>query len=236
MAKIDKNEPIKLDGEDIVNEVRNWYYDRHSSVVAQRNLLLLVAIMLIISCFVGIIFIKELTMTKTIKPFIIQVEEGTGMTTVVDSNKVDNLVTKDEAVKSYFIVKYIRSRETYSNIDYQYNYDTIVRLMSSQNVYNGFRKKFGSEDTDPISMYADHTQTTLAMRSIQYDPQQPNVATVRFKIVESGQKSASYNKIVSIRFELLPMKLSLEESFINPIGFRVTSYRIDDEIFEDLRK
>ena len=236
MIKDNKSDAIKIDGEDVVNEVRNWYYDRHSSVIAQRNLLLLIAVILAISCFVGIIFIKDLTMTKTIKPFIIQVEEGTGMTTVVDSNKVDNIVTKDESVKSYFIVKYIRARETYSNINYQYNYDTAVRLMSSQSVYSGFRKKFSAEDTDPISMYADHTQTTLVMRSIQYDSQQPNVATVRFKIVESGQRNASYNKIVSIRFELLPMKLSLEESFINPIGFRVTSYRIDDEILEDLRK
>ncbi|MBN8827180.1 MAG: virB8 family protein [Sphingobacteriia bacterium] len=232
----DKNkEVINLKGNDVVSEVRSWYYDRYATILAQRNLLLLLIFILTIGCIIGLLFIKEITLTRTIKPFVIQVEENTGITTVVDSVNNSNFVTRNESIKNYFIVKYLRARETYNNADYEYNYNTIVRLLSSQNVYNYFSKSIRDKENSPISKYGNIATTVLQIRSIQYNDK-GDVATVRFKIQEQGAKSGIYNKIATIQFELSTMSVTREESFINPIGFKVTSYRVDDEIFDDNKK
>ncbi|AZL16431.1 VirB8 family type IV secretion system protein [Rickettsiales endosymbiont of Stachyamoeba lipophora] len=229
LSKLKNKQELTVKSEDVVGEIKNWYYDRYSIVLLQRNLLVIVLIIVALGCLVGVIYLREISLSRTIKPFVIQVEDNTGITTVVDSVSSSNIITRNESIKNYFVIKYIRARETYSEADYKENYDNIARILSSQDVYLTFRRYIGDEKRSPITKYADKTVTTMQVRSIQYNDQ-GDVATVRFKLDEAGRLNGSYNKIATVKFSISPMTVSKEEMFINPIGFKVTSYRVDDEI------
>ncbi|MBN9543383.1 MAG: type IV secretion system protein [Alphaproteobacteria bacterium] len=231
MAENKTKEVITVKSGEVISEVKNWYYDRYSNVLAQRNLFLLIIILLIIGCIVGLIYIKELTLARTVKPFVIQVEENTGITTVVDSANMNNYMTRNESIKNYFIVKYIRARETYNNADYEYQFDTVARLLSSPNVYQPFKRFLLDQKQSPIYLYGARIYTTILIKSIQYNDQ-GNVATVRFRINENGESFRVFNKIATLQFDIANMTLSAEERFVNPIGFKVTSYRVDEEIVQ----
>ena len=51
-------------------------------------------------------------------------------------------------------------------------------------------------------------------------------------IEETGNSPASMHKIILIAFEYVKMSLNIEERFLNPLGFRVTDYRIDEDVFQ----
>ena len=226
----DKNKSnITVKSKNVVGEIKNWYQDRYSTIILQRNLMAILLVLLSVGCILGVLFLRDITTNRTIKPFVIQVEDNTGITTVVDSVNTADVVTRNESIKSYFVVKYVKSRETYSEADYLENYKHIVRLFSDQDVYSTFIRSVNNEKTGRAARYASHTVTTMQVRSIQYNDS-GNVATIRFRINEQGRLNGQYNKIATLKFVIVPMSISLEDRFINPIGFKVTSYRVDDEI------
>jgi type IV secretion system protein VirB8 len=228
--KADKS--IKLNGGDVVTEVKNWYQDRYSLVLLQRNMLVIILIIMALCCFFGVLYLQKITSMRTIKPFVIQVDENSGITTVVDSlNPEENVITRNESIKNYMLIKYVRARETYHYINYRENFENVVRVLSTGTVYSTYRAKLSDPNTSLIKKYDDKSFTTMKVRSIQYNDA-GNVATIRFRIDEQGRFNGSYNKIATIKFEISPMTVRQEESFINPIGFKVTSYRVDDEILQ----
>ena len=52
---------------------------------------------------------------------------------------------------------------------------------------------------------------------------------LRFSINETSGSKNIFHKIAIIEFQYIPMKLKGEEKDINPIGFQVTGYRVDDD-------
>jgi len=47
---------------------------------------------------------------------------------------------------------------------------------------------------------------------------------------EKGSNSTIQHKIVLIAFEYVKMSLTIEERYLNPLGFRVTDYRVDEDV------
>ena len=107
---------------------KNWYKDRYQYVLVQRKILVLITSLSLIASLVTVIVIAQLTPLKTVEPFVIQVDQKTGITQTVNQKTVSE-ITANEAVNNFFIVQYIRSRENYNSADLARNYN-IVRLMS----------------------------------------------------------------------------------------------------------
>ena len=109
-------------------EDNNWYKDRYQYVLVQRKLLAVITLMSLICTLATVIVISQLSPLKTIEPFVIQVDQKSGITETVDPLTVKEL-TANEAVNNFFIVQYIRAREDFSMSDVTRNYN-LVRLMS----------------------------------------------------------------------------------------------------------
>lgn len=224
---------LATEGDDVVSEARNWYLERFATVQMQRNLLAFFLVVAVISMFLGILVIREVMLSKSIEPFVIEVEKKSGITTVVNPFTYSDLLA-DEALHKYFVLTYVRNRETYNPYTYQYNYFTVVRLLSSSPVYSNFIAFMRSED-GPLNKYStDGINTTMRVRSLQFldtDKKDPltKVAQVRFTISENGQTTREYNKITTLTFQFVAMETNEEQREINPVGFIVTSYRVNDE-------
>jgi type IV secretion system protein VirB8 len=214
--------------EDVVSKTRNWYHDYYAGVVVQRNILLLVNITMVVLVLVAIFAVRYIVAKRTVEPFVVQVESQTGISSIVDPLTA-TVANGNEALDNYFLVQYIRARETYSEAEYDYNYKTIVRLLSSGKVYNSFRRYIADPAASPITRYGSNITTSLTIRSIQL-LKPGEQAQVRFRIAEDGAAGKVYNKIATIDYGFRPMTLNPEERYVNPLGFQVTYYRVDDEV------
>lgn len=222
------NSNALMNKDDLVTDVRNWYSDRYESLIVQRNLLFIFILFMLAFILSGIFIVGQIAASKTVEPFIVEIEDKTGITNVVNPLSRKDLTT-DEALNRYFIMNYLRSRETYNVVDYDHSYRSVVRLLSSSNVYSEFRIFLSSNTKSPIISYGTSNSTSLKLRSIQF-LDQGKTAQVRFTITENSGNKLTFNKIATLSFEYKQMELTNEERQINPLGFQVTNYRVDDEI------
>jgi type IV secretion system protein VirB8 len=214
-------------------ESKNWYKDRYQYVLVQRKLLALITVLSLVCTLAAVLVIASLTPLKSVEPFVIQVDQKSGITQTVDPLSVKEL-TANEAVNNFFIVQYIRSRETYSVYDLAKNYD-MVRVMSDSNkVYPEFVKQ--ADPNNPSSNAARLGTTgerTVKFKSITY--LNPQLAQARLLIEEKGGTSngvTQQHKIALVAFEYVKMSLTIDERYVNPLGFRVTDYRLDEDILQ----
>jgi len=213
-----------------VSQARNWYSDRYESLIVQRNTLFLISLVAIIATVVSSFVVLTVSTTKEIIPMLVEVEENTGFTNIVDP-KQNQVWTSDKALNEYFLMKYIEARETYNVASYMYNYNTVVRVLSTSQVYSTFKNTLSGQNS-PIARYGSNQSTTVQVRSIQYLPDSPSGdknVQVRFRVVEStGGKF--YNKIVTILYNFTKLKLTFDERMVNPLGFQIKSYAVADDV------
>jgi len=217
------NKPIKQPADN-----KNWYKDRYQHVLLQRKILTVITLMSLVCTLATVVVISQLTPLKTIEPFVIQVDQKTGITQTVDPLKVRELTT-NEAVNNYFIVQYMRAREKYNINDIAQNYN-LVRIMSeSGKVYPQFVSE--ADPNNPRSNAArlgSFGERTIKFKSITY--LSPQLAQIRFLAEEKTQAATVQHKIAIIAFEYVKMSLTTEERYLNPLGFRVTDYRVDEDV------
>lgn len=215
------------DAQDLVASTKNWYRDRYESVVMQRNVLFLFVVASIIALAIGVIVVGKITITRNIEPFVIEVEDKTGIVSVVNPTIVSEISGKN-ALDNYFVMTYVRARETYNVGDYNFNYNTLVRLFSISGIYSQFRSLLNDDNLSPIKKYGSNNSTILKLRSINY-LEANKTAQVRFTIIETANPDKKYNKVATITYSYQQLSLNQEDRLINPLGFQVTSYSVSDE-------
>lgn len=211
-------------------ETRNWYSDRYQVISVQRNLLLMVTIVALLGVGAAVFAVAELTASKTFEPYVIEVEERTGITTLVKQDAIQTY-TEKEMVKRYFIWHYVLARESYDIMDYEYNYGQVVRLFSSGDVYNGFYQTIKPSNPDsPVNLGRDASRR-VKLKSMSFlDGGKAVQVRISIELVQQGAVKQTYDRIVTLEFGFNPgLELSSEERLINPLGFTVTSYRIDED-------
>jgi type IV secretion system protein VirB8 len=204
-------------------KIKSWYSNRYQIVVVQRNILLLFSICLLIAMTASIVFVKYVVSSKSLEPYVIEVEEKSGIPTVVDQVTTKAL-TADESVKKYFINQFIQSAVAYNPKTYRSDAER-VRLLSSQGVYTDFRNRI-----KPRELGTD-SKITVKIKSMRF----PDPTTVQIRIARSiSGKSGTVSKdeLITMNFYFTNLKLTNEERLINPLGFQVSNFVITEEIFD----
>jgi type IV secretion system protein VirB8 len=227
----------------VIPSINNWYSDRYNSIVVQRNLLLVLLLASVIIVLVSTVIVGNISSTFKIQPFVIEVEDKTGLTNIVNPLARREL-TGSEVLNKYFLMKYIKARESYNFQTWKYNYLTVVRLLSAPDVYYSFKKFINTNANSPIALYGStNTSTSVAFRSIQFFPPNSNAegvpndsqAVIRFTIfADQGSLKGSgtgnrIHKILTITYRYEQTEMNDEDRGENPLGFYVTSYRADIE-------
>lgn len=208
--------------------LNNWYKDSYQGVLIQRNILFILFVGALVIIMTSLLTIRYLRGVQNIEPFVIEIEKKTGVPTVVDPVSV-KAYSSNMAIKRYFVMKYINAREEYFSETFNYNYSTVVRVLSSSSVYySDYRPKFNkSNPNSPYNLYGSVLYRTVGLKSIIFPTE--NSAQIRISLNVSGSLGDKMNKIIFMEFNFVNIEMSDEERLINPLGFRVTLYRIDDE-------
>jgi type IV secretion system protein VirB8 len=205
-------------------KIKSWYSNRYQIVMVQRNVLLLFTLVSMFSVAVAVIFVKNVMSSKSIEPYVIQVEDKSGIATVVNQLNSENF-TGDQMIRKYFVNEFIHAASGYDPKNYKKDADK-VRLFSTPGIYGDYRNRI-----NPRELGAD-TEIEVRVKSIQ--PLDSNNLQIRIARQISPKEGSPKIKdeVITMGFYFAPdMKLTMEERLINPLGFQVNKYMIAEEVF-----
>lgn len=218
-------------------ETKDWYRDKHQYVLVQRNILALITLVALGVALISVFAIMQLTPQKTVEPFVVKIDEKTGMVQEVRQASKSEFMA-NEVVDNYFVVKYVRSRETYDLADLRDSART-VGLMSDPTVYGSYRRHISPNNPDsPAAILKNTGQRVVKFKSISYlnnasgGTANPRAKTVQVRItlqdtMPQVRQPIEYHRVITLQFEYADLGLEEQERHTNPLGFLVTSYRSD---------
>lgn len=221
---------------------KNKEYDVNSSMLYEASIRYLVEksnkrawLVAFLSIFIAIISISAvalLTPLKTVEPYVIRVNDTTGMVDIITSIKNEDII-QSEALDKYFVATYVKAREGYFYDLLQQDY-VRTQILSSPKVSEEYRKIYEGSDSR-VERLKNKTEVKIDINSIVLgNSAGMKTATIRFneEIIDLPSKtSTKAAKIATLSYDYAPKELiSEQERLDNPLGFKVLTYRIDAEI------
>jgi type IV secretion system protein VirB8 len=207
----------------------DWHAEKYASAVASRNRWLLAAIVASVLALLCIVALIGLTPLKTVEPYLVKEDSKSGLVTVLRPMREEG-ITAGEALRKYFTVQYVRAREIFDPADIQHAYQTVMLLSDIDAGREYDRWINPGNPASPVAVYgAKRIKRLVAIRSIAFLA--PDTAQVRFTAVEKIDTSERPSYwIATLQFRFVQNSADEEERLINPVGFKVTSYRTDPEV------
>jgi len=203
-------------------KIKSWYSNRYQIVVVQRNILLLFTLISMLSVAVAVLFVKNIMSSKSLEPYVIEVESKTGIATIVNQMTAHNF-TGDQIIRRYFLNQFIQAASGYEPKTYKLDVDKI-RLFSTPDVYNDFRNRINARELGTDS------RIEVRIKSVQFID--GNTAQIRvLRLISINDKITTKDEIITMNFFFTDLNLTMEERLINPLGFQVSKYGIADEVF-----
>ncbi|WP_455479330.1 virB8 family protein [Bartonella sp. B23] len=161
-------------------------------------------------------------------PLVLRVDNTTGAVDVISTMR-EHETSYGEVVDKYWLNQYVLNRETYDYDTIQLNYDTAA-LLSAPTVQQEFYKIYeGDNARDKV--LSNKARITVKVRSIQ--PNGRGQATVRFTTQQHNSDNtvgAKQHQIATIGYTYVGAPMKSSDRLLNPLGFQVTSYRVDPEM------
>ncbi|EDO9243068.1 type IV secretion system protein, partial [Campylobacter coli] len=176
----------------------------------------LIAFISIFIAIISIIAVVLLTPLKTIEPYVIRVDNTTGMVdilTMLDEKEIK----ANEALDKYFISTYVKAREGYYydllNQDY-----LLTQLMSSEKVANEYRALYEGDNARDQILKNSNEVSVQILSIVLGESNGVKTATVRAIITTKNLTSkgtAQATKVITLSYDYILAKASEENRFLN---------------------
>ncbi|APG88064.1 type IV secretion system protein VirB8 (plasmid) [Sinorhizobium americanum CCGM7] len=204
-------------------------FDQDRMIMAERSVRIAWSVAVIAGLLAVFLAVAVLALTplKTVEPFVVRVDNSTGIVDVV-SALGSAPGTYDEAVTKYFAARYVRGREGYVWSEAEENFRT-VSLLSAEAEQSRFAALYGgSNPLSPQNMYGRTATSKVNIVSIALINAQ--VASVRYtKTVVRGEEVRTTHWVATLTFDYVNAPMSATDRLVNPLGFVVSEYRADPE-------
>lgn len=191
----------------------------------------LIAFVSIFVAILSIIAVLLLTPLKTVEPYVIRVDNTTGMVdilTILDEKQISSI----EALDKHFVAQYIKAREGYYydmlNQDYIF-----VQLLSTPEIAEAYRQIYAGDNARDTKL-GNATQVEVQVFSIvlgESNGEKTATARINLKTTNKNSRSESMaTKVITLTYKYQVAQVNEENRLLNPLGFKVSNYRIDEEI------
>jgi type IV secretion system protein VirB8 len=207
----------------------SWAQEQNDALRFSRKVAWIVAAVASVIALALAVALMLLTPLKTIVPYTLLVDRQTGYVqslSPIESNRI----APDSALTQSFLVQYVIAREGFDRATIQSDYKKVA-LWSADTARSSYVSEIQVSNPDsPLTRLLPGTTIQARVRSVS--PLGQNTALVRYETMLQGknantQASRGWIALVSYRFSNAPM--SVEDRFINPLGFQVTRYRRNAE-------
>jgi type IV secretion system protein VirB8 len=174
-------------------------------------------------------------------PFLVMADAYTGTSTVarLTDDIVDQRITASEAINRSNVAHFVQGRESYDLALTNLRDWATVLTMSSPGVAATYTSLHSSNNPDsPYKTYGKDRAVRVKILSIVLIGASANAApkgaTVRFQRSlfdkQTGASRPLDSKIATLEFTYKPhLKMDEQHRVENPLGFQVTSYRVDSD-------
>ncbi|WP_426243492.1 virB8 family protein [Psychrobacter sp. TWP2-1-2] len=190
-----------------------------------------------ITSVVMAIAIMFLTPLKEVEPYLVRVDNNTGQTdivTVLANSKSDY----GEEVSKFFASNYVRLVEGYDWYTIQSSFNKAL-LFSSEEEQNRLNNRFASSNA-PHKVYQKRNRVEIQIDNVSFIDE--NLLQVRFTKTIVNADGGSYNPqnggvtpapivsqgIATLGYDYINVPQLDEVRLINPLGFTVYTYRVDE--------
>lgn len=210
-------------------EAASWNRDRVQSMRSSYRIAWWIAGGAAAIALLEAIALVLLTPLKTVEPYTLMVDRTTGYVQAL--KPLDQAtVSPDSALTQSFLVQYVTGREGFDMATLNANYRKVA-LFSADSARTSYLQTMQvSNPQSPLIIYPRTSTVDVRVKSVS--PLGANAALVRFETVRSDagaqpQPANAWVAVVRYRYSAAPM--SLDDRFVDPLGFQVTSYRKDPE-------
>jgi Type IV secretory pathway, component VirB8 len=210
-----------------------WEQEIIANALQSRNRAWLLSFFCMGIAVLSLITLLILLPLKTFEPYVVTVDRNTGYLEVTKGLYQGNL-TQDEAITQANLVKYVSLRESYNPSILRENYEQ-ASLMSSGPALEEYQKLWnGKNPNNPSIVLGRKAAIDIKIQSVSF--LNDKTASIRFQreLKENGQiRLSHWTAIIDYQYAQKPMQMA--DRFLNPLGFQVTSYRVNPEILENVR-
>jgi type IV secretion system protein VirB8 len=169
---------------------------------------------------------------KEIRPYVVMVDRQTGESELVVSTRPADLAETD-AVRQAELVRYVTERETYDVADNRERIPQVLAASEAQAAASLRALWTREAEQYPPAIYGEDSLIRVKVRSVAMLNEA--TAQVRFTrtLEQPGLQPVVRAFVATVGFAFQPrIERTLEAVWRNPLGFSVTSYRIDAETLD----
>lgn len=230
-AKSPKEEKIAKTNADLhFKAVREFENDRITLAFKSAKTAWRIAI---IACVVTALMAAAIAMMmplKKVMPYVIRVDNNTGYTDVVTPMS-DAQTTYGQELDKYWLSKFVTNRESYEWQTVQNMYD-VVGLMTNDKVFTEYKTIIENKDVSPLYLLKKDKKVMVRVVSVTFVGDVAQVRFIKYVKNSNGTMAPEYkpaNFVATIAYDYLKKIRTEQQRLINPLGFRVISYRADPE-------
>jgi type IV secretion system protein VirB8 len=208
----------------------SWYTDRYFISLVQRNFLFIFCLACFTALIASLLVIKVMIEKNSIEPYIIEVSDSSLIPTSVSTQSIKSYSDANPLVIEHFLTQYVKKRETYDPLSYSYDYNVVVKTLSSDQVYGQFLASMRDEKMSPIMLIGKNGRIDTVIKQV-VPKIKNNTFIFRISKVPSGQGAdkGPKNYQVTMKYDFNTSGMSYEDSMINPLGIKINNYEILDE-------
>lgn len=210
-------------------QAATWNHDRVSTLRKSLKIAWWIAGAAVFVAVLEAIALAMLAPLKTVVPYTLMVDRTTGYVQALKPNE-NPVIARDAALTQSFLVQYVIARESF-------DINTLATLYRKVALFSGdkarssyLRMMQANSPQHPLAIYPRSTIVEARVKSVS--PTGADTAFVRFDTVRTeanGQVQPLSSWVAVIRYQYSGEPMKLEDRFVNPLGFRVLSYRKDPE-------
>lgn len=191
------------------------------------------------ACVVALTAVVSLAFMMPLKrtvPYLFAMDKATGNVEYVGAVDDRRILGYQELLDKHWAQRYIVARESYTYRLLQSDYDTVLGL-SNEAVARDYARLFEGPNARDVK-YGANVEVKAAVVSVQLSKNPVGLqAVARFtktlRRVDSDLSEPAQSYIATIAYEYEPTMLGREQELLaNPLGYKVTSYRVDAELEE----
>lgn len=210
-------------------EAGSWAEDQQAALRASRRTAWIVASIAVAVALMLALALMLLTPLKTVEPYTLLVDKQTGFVQALKPLDAQQ-VSGNTALTQSFLVQYVIARESFDVSALQANYRK-VSLWSQGDARRAYVASVQASNPDsPLARLPRTTVIETRVKSVS--PIGQNTALVRFDTVRrdaGGRTEAPRAWVSVIRYRYSGEPMSLEDRFVNPLGFEVMRYQRNAE-------
>lgn len=220
--------------DDYLAAASEWDYEVHHSLRRKLKLSWMVTAGSLAITGLSVLALVAVLPLKEFQPYVVEVERATGDVRVLNRMLPGDL-TQEEAITQANLYQYVLYRETYDQADQEKRFNWLIRNSEGQ-ALDDYRYVFSAQNPDnPTRMYRDRATIETKIKGVSFIQRgnKKDTASVRFytTLREKGKETVTHwNATIQFRYTNEPQ--NMQDRFLNPLGFQVVHYRLDQEVIE----